>query len=407
MKIRSITSFFDPQLNPTDDAIELLSRFSKQLAARFSQSGWTVQTTRLATPPFPLIAPSHELASILKWASDFETNAFNHGFSYLSLGPALPEFPHSFEVVPSLLSATKNTFFTAIMAKKGFGVDCSAVKACGEIIAKASTITPDGFTNLRFAALGNVGPYTPFFPAAYHAPGHPMAFSLAIECADAALEAFSSGSSLAKARQAFLEALEKEADRLTHIATPIAKELGITFKGFDFSPAPFPKDWCSLGGALEQLGVPKVGYFGSTAAAAVIADTLDQGHWLKAGFNGMMLPVLEDSILANRAENPLTIKDMLLLSTVCGTGLDTVPVPGDTTAGQLSALLLDIAALSVRLDKPLTARLMPVPGKKAGEMTTFDFDYFANGQVMAIPAAPLTDFLGSDEIIDLNPRRPK
>ena len=90
-----------------------------------------------------------------------------------------------------------------------------------------------------------------------------------------------------------------------------------------------------------------------------------------------MFPVLEDSVLAERSKQQiLTIKDLLLYSTVCGTGLDTVPLPGNITAPEIASILLDVAALAMRLDKPLTARLMPVPGKFAGEITEYHFEYF-------------------------------
>jgi hypothetical protein len=89
------------------------------------------------------------------------------------------------------------------------------------------------------------------------------------------------------------------------------------------------------------------------------------------------------------AEGTLTVKDLLLYSAVCGTGLDTIPLPGDTTADQITALLLDLSALALRLDKPLTARLMPIPGKKAGDPTNFNFEYFANSRVMALEAEAL------------------
>ena len=74
---------------------------------------------------------------------------------------------------------------------------------------------------------------------------------------------------------------------------------------------------------------------GSLAAAAFVADTLDRGRWLRTGFNGLMLPVLEDSRLAKRAaEGTLTVKDLLIYSAMCGCGLDTVPLPGDATDEQ-------------------------------------------------------------------------
>jgi hypothetical protein len=100
----------------------------------------------------------------------------------------------------------------------------------------------------------------------------------------------------------------------------------------------------------------------------------------------------------------LTVKDLLLYSTVCGTGLDTVPLAGDTTADQLSALLLDVSALAARLDKPLTARLMPIPGKQPGDLTGFNFGYFANSRVMALKAEPLGNVLTGKEAFQLDPR---
>jgi len=115
--------------------------------------------------------------------------------------------------------------------------------------------------------------------------------------------------------------------------------------------------------------------------------------------------VLEDTCLATRAaQGVLTVKDLLLYSAVCGTGLDTVPLPGDTTAGQMYAVLLDLAALSQRLDKPLTARLMPVPGKKAGDLTGFAFSYFANSRVLALESEPLTGLLAGADSLTLQPR---
>jgi uncharacterized protein (UPF0210 family) len=98
-----------------------------------------------------------------------------------------------------------------------------------------------------------------------------------------------------------------------------------------------------------------------------------------------MLPLLEDVILAARSgEGLFSVNDLLLYSAVCGTGLDTVPLPGDVSEEELSGILLDVVALALRLDKPLTARLMPIPGAKAGELTEFDFPYFANGHVLDV-----------------------
>jgi uncharacterized protein (UPF0210 family) len=98
-----------------------------------------------------------------------------------------------------------------------------------------------------------------------------------------------------------------------------------------------------------------------------------------------MLPILEDSVLASRVSSGyFSINDLLLYSAVCGTGLDTVPIPGNTTPDEMAAIFMDMAALAISLRKPLTARLMPIPGKAVGEKVDFDFEYFAASRVMPV-----------------------
>jgi uncharacterized protein (UPF0210 family) len=119
-----------------------------------------------------------------------------------------------------------------------------------------------------------------------------------------------------------------------------------------------------------------------------------------------MQPILEDSVLAKRAaDGSLTVKDALLYSAVCGTGLDTIPLPGDTTAEQITPLLLDLCALALRLDKPLTARLMPIPTKKAGDETNFEFEFFAPSRVMKLEAEALKNSLSGKGILHLSSRK--
>ena len=185
----------------------------------------------------------------------------------------------------------------------------------------------------------------------------------------------------------------------------LSEQFEIAFGGLDFTLAPYPTEAQSLGAAVERLGVRALGLHGSLAGAAFIADAVDRAHYAKTGFNGLMLPLLEDSTLAKRAEQgTLTLKDLLMYSAVCGTGLDTVPLPGDTGPEELTAILLDVAALAQRLAKPLTARLMPVPGKRAGERTTFDFPYFANSHILAVDAKPLRGLLAGAEHFHLEAR---
>jgi len=403
MKIRSITSFYDPAALNSSQVLERLSDFSQQAALRFSAACNEVQSTRLATTPFPTWIPMNDTEAAVEAVTALETASENAGFSYLGLGPALPQVPRSYELLIPLLKATRNVFFGGIMAVVPQGIYLGAVRACAGIVQQAASVTPDGFTNLRFAGLANVPAFAPFFPAAY-ASGDRPAFGLALEAADVVLECFHKATSMAEARQILLAALNQQTACLEKIAQELSGQFDIDFKGIDCSLAPFPQDWCSIGGALESLGIPSLGLHGSLAAAAFLADTLDRGQWRKAGFNGLMLPVLEDSTLAARSGSTLGLKDLLLFSAVCGTGLDTIPLPGSVTAGQIEALLLDVAALAVRLNKPLTARLMPVPGKREGELTTFNFSYFSNGKLMGLDSGGVSGLLGGNEVVEISPR---
>jgi uncharacterized protein len=408
MKIRSITCFFDPRARSAQLTIGRLGKLTASARGLFA--GIEVQTTRLVTTPFPYLYPMDEVEGAVRMARQLEADGAEQGFSYICIGPALTSIPSSYEMIVPILASTKNVFASAFLTTPEGEVSLSAVKACAQIITQAAQIVPaegqpaDGFGNLRFGALANVGPWVPFLPGAYHMGERP-AFAMAMECADAAYTAIRKAHTLAEARQNLLTALEAQAVDLAGKANHLAQQYDLDFRGFDFSLAPFPEEWCSLGAALEALGLPALGLSGSLAAAAFLADTLDRGAWLRTGFNGMMMPVLEDSVLATRAaQGTFTVHDLLMYSAVCGTGLDTVPLPGDSQPAQIEALLLDVAALALRLNKPLLARLMPLPGKAAGDPIAFDFAYFAPGKVMALPAAPLTGLLNGSENISIKAR---
>jgi hypothetical protein len=404
MKIRSITYFCNPGYPVDLKKLRAAGVFSSEAKKAFEDAGFEVQTTRLATVPFPRLLGAGKIKDTRNLAKDLSDALPETGVAYAALGPALPEVPASYEVIPDAIAASQNIFFSGIMGDSKTGISLPAVQACAQAMVRIAPIEPNGFANLRFAALANVPAGAPFFPAAYH-EGDDPAFAIAVEAADLAVKAFDEAKSVEAGRAGLVAAIESIAKQLVSAANLLKYRFSIRFGGIDFSLAPFPSEAQSLGAALERLGVPRAGLHGSLAAAAILAEAIDHAEFPHAGFSGLMLPVLEDKILAWRAaEGTLTVKDLLLYSAVCGTGLDTVPLAGDTTPEQISALLLDLAALALRLDKPLTARLMPVPGKKAGDPTGFTFDYFANSRVMALRAEPLKGALAGEETFPLKAR---
>jgi uncharacterized protein len=404
MKIRSITYFCNPGYPLDEKKLRAAGLFTTEAKKAFEDAGFEVQTMRLATVPFPRLLGPGKINETPKLAERLAAVLPEAGLAYAALGPAQPDIPASYGVIPEAIAVSKNIFFSAILAAPRIGISLPAVHACAQVIARTALIDPNGFANLQFAALANVPPGVPFFPAAYHEGDEP-AFAVAVEAADLAVSAFEGAASVEEGRAKLIASVEIYTKQIVTVANLLKYRFSLRFGGIDFSLAPFPKEAQSIGTAFERMGVPRTGLHGSLAAAAILTEAVDHADFPHAGFSGLMLPVLEDKVLAWRAaEGTLSVKDLLLYSAVCGTGLDTVPLAGDTTPEQISALLLDIATLALRLDKPLTARLMPVPGKKAGEPTGFTFDFFANSRVMALRAEPLKGPLASEEVFTLRPR---
>jgi uncharacterized protein (UPF0210 family) len=384
MKIRSITYFCDPGWPLVGRVFDQAGKFLAEVKAAYEAAGYEVQNKRLATVPFPQILGGEKICEAPMLAEQVATAIQSAGIANAALGPAQPEIPGSFAVIPEAIAAAPSIFFSGIMADASFGISIPGIRACADIIARCSNISPNGFANLRFAALANVKPGSPFFPAAYHSRYEPM-FSIATEAADLAVDAFTNAQTINDGQLRMAKEVEKHARELTRVGEELGDRFSVGFGGIDFSLAPFPSEAASIGGALERMGVSNAGLHGSLAAAAILTEIIERAGFHHTGFSGLMLPVLEDSVLAKRAaERVLTVKDLLLYSAVCGTGLDTIPLPGDTTAETMVPLLLDLSALALRLNKPLTARLMPIPGKKAGDPTDFNFDYFANSKVMTL-----------------------
>jgi uncharacterized protein (UPF0210 family) len=374
----------------------------------YEGAGYEVQTTRLATVPFPELLGEKHLAKLPEMARELDLLIWQINVGYASLGPALPRRPRSYELIPEAIAVTQNVFFGGVLSDGRGGIDLQAIRRCAQIIVRCGPIDANGFANLRFAALANVPAGSPFFPAAYH-EGRQPAFAIATEAADLAVEAFTDARMVDQGRNALIAAIEKHGKALSTSARALARSTSkgrsSAFLGVDFSLAPFPAEAISLGTAFERLGVPRVGLHGSLAAAAILTEAIDRARFPRAGFSGLFLPLLEDATLAARAaEGSLNIKDLLLYSAVCGTGLDTIPLPGDTTAEQIAPVLLDLSALALRLDKPLTARLMPIPNKNAGDATGFDFAFFANSRVMRLDSEALQGPLGGSEAFSLRPR---
>ncbi len=405
MRIRAITGFIDPGWPIETEFVAKTAQCLKSCRSALQDAGFEVQTLRIATPPPSEMSTPVAPAERPDLARQLEAEIFIQGIDYAAIGPALPDEPDGFRILPKVLDATDTVFSSGLYADPTVGLSLTAARACARAIREISTIRDDGFGNLRFAALVNVPAGVPFFPAAYHRGG-PPSLAIATESADLAVNVVKDAPSIQSAKKQLITAIETHAANLTRIADASARDHDFRFLGVDFSFAPYPEAPRSIGTALETIGASAFGQSGSAAAAAFLTDCLDRARFQRVGFCGLFLPVLEDTVLASRAsEGILTISDLLLYSTLCGTGLDTIPLPGDASIEALTGLLIDLGAIGLRHSKPLTARLMPIPGKIAGDAVHFDFPYFADSRVLPLPEAPLTGFLDNSDTLDIGPHK--
>lgn len=393
MDIRSITLFCEP-----DTEVAALKPFIEAARSAFA---YPVQTVRLATTPFPewLALAKDAAQKVSELAHKWQAA----GIDYAALGPVQMDHDAAWiDKLPDLLGLADMVFASVEIAERDGLVDVGRCRQTAQLMRRVSTVLDNGFGNLYLTAVANCPPGSPFFPVAYHQGGPPH-FALAVESADLALQAIRTSQDLAEARQNLVRAIEGAAHDLTATAVALARTHDLPFSGIDFSLAPFPTADKSLGGALEALGIPFVGAAGSLFAAGFITEAIERANFQRCGFSGLMLPVLEDSVLARRAaEGVLGVADLLSTSAVCGVGLDTIPLPGEVTEAELTAVLLDVAMLASRLDKPLTARLMPLPGLQVGDPVTFDFPYFADSRVMPIAGDGVRGILGRPARLQIN-----
>jgi len=263
----------------------------------------------------------------------------------------------------------------------------------------------DGLTNFRFCTAFNCAPGIPFFPASYSPgadTGHSRSLAVGTENGDFLFLAFHGvGDALATARDNLATTMRQALLPVQAIARECCKDRAVFFRGVDCSIAPGLEPRDSVGAPLEDIFPGRFGALGAVAAVSAVTAAIksichpdpsrgDPDGILQTGYCGLMLPVMEDVVMAQRAFDrdpdtaPLAVNRLLHMSAVCGVGVDTVPLAGDVSADSLTALYMDVGAMALRLQKPLSCRVLPMPGLKEGDVTTTDSPYLCNTRVFSL-----------------------
>jgi len=383
-KVRTITAFIRLDTTIYKQQIADSLTMLRNAKARFELAGYEVETIRISTQPFPEYTRAMSKQAVLAFFHDLDNLAKQEGF-IASIGPALmseKDDPAQAQVLAEILGLTNNLHGSIVVAGDD-GVHWKAVRAAADVVKYLEDHTDHSLGNFRFAAIANVPAYTPFYPASYH-QGLGHQFAIALESANVVGAAMAVQRDPEATRQALVAELGMHARAIQDLASRIDQETGWAYMGLDLSPAPM-RD-VSIGSATAGLTGGRFGTSGTLTAASTITAALRDITVKKVGYSGLMMPVLEDTRLSQLwSEGALSMDQLLAYSAVCGTGLDTIPLPGDITADQLARIIGDVATLSAKLSKPLSARLLPVAGAKPGDRTTFDDPNLVNTAIQPLP----------------------
>ena len=353
---------------------------ARRVGQEMERAGYVVQSLRIATGPLQELPGADDSMALLGAIQDLHGVALEEGV-LLSVGPIDPLSVDSFPLwVASLLVETSVVSLSVPIARPERGVSHASVELAAEAMLAIAEHTAGGEGNFRFAAAANIPAGTPFFPVAHHRG--PDGFALGLELPAVMLEAIE-GAAAETALERIATALRRELGRVERLAAEAAIVTQLAYGGMDVSPAPSLE--ASIGAVIEGLTGRPFGGGGTLAGCASLTGLLGRLPVRKCGYSGLMLPVLEDVVLVRRAEEGrYGIQELLLYSSVCGTGLDVVPVPGDVASASLAAVIGDVAALSDRWLKPLSARIFPIPGKKAGDRIEFENPHLTGAVVMGL-----------------------
>jgi uncharacterized protein (UPF0210 family) len=377
-KVRTITAFvrldrsqYEKQI---DEALQVLNAAKSDFAKR----GYETQTVRIVTQPFADLVKGLSDKDALRFLQSLDDLSQKDGFMP-SVGPAMlhdTDDPSAMRLLAQVLSTLPHLNASAIIADDD-GIHWKTIRETAKLVRYVTDHSVRSQGNFLFTATAMVKPLGPFFPGAYHT-GAGKQFSLGFEGANVVQDVFGATHGDFEASVAELtRQLTIHARVGEEVGNAVAAATGWAFAGVDPTPAPLGD--ASIGDAIERYTGAKFGANGTMTAALAITSAVKAVKVKQIGYSGLMLPVMEDKRLAQRwAENTYEIDSLLAYSAVCGTGLDTVPLPGDISEERLAKVFGDVAALAWKWHKPLSARLQPVKGKRAGDKTDFDSQYLFN-----------------------------
>lgn len=363
--------------------------------------GIPIINKRISVTPISYVGAACRDSNYVRLAHALDRAASTVGVDYLAGFSALAHKDLQdndralINAIPEALSTTERVCSSVSLGSSKSGINMDAVLLFAQAVKKAAELSAerDGIACAKLVAFANITEDNPFIAGAMHGFGE----------GETTINVGISGPGVVRAVLQRLpevdlgevaEAIKKTAYKITRMgeltAREVARRLGIKFGIIDLSLAPTPAPGDSVADILELFGLEKCGTHGTTAALAMLTDAVKKGGAMASsyvgGLSGAFIPVSEDAGMVSAVEaGALSLDKLEAMTSVCSVGLDMVPIPGDTPVETIAGIIADELAIGMMNSKTTAVRILPVPGKKAGEFVEYG------------------GLLGSSQIMKVNP----
>ncbi len=359
-------------------------KYAEQIEAQF---GIKIANKRIAVTPISIPFDAFSSKDFIEIAKTLDKAAGDVGVDYLAGFSALVQkgFTNGdlemINAIPYALAETKRITSSVNVASTKAGINMEAVNLMAKVVKKTAELTKehDSIGCAKLVVFCNIPEDNPFVAGAFHGVSEPeVTINMGISGPGVVLDAiknagFTDLNTLA-------EIIKKTAFKITRAGELLGKKVaqmhGVPFGIVDISLAPTPAEGDSIADVLKAMGVEDVGAPGTTAALAMLNDSVKKGGLMAStsvgGMSGAFIPVSEDQGMIDAAKaGHLSIEKLEAMTSVCSVGLDMIAIPGDTSAESIAGIIADECAIGIINDKTTSARLIPAYGKKVGDYVDY------------------------------------
>ncbi len=374
--------------NIYDKLMRVASEHVKAAQKVETDFGISIANKRISVTPISMITDGLRQEDMVEVAQILDKAADELGIDYLGGYSALVQKGCSkgekafIQSIPQALASTKHVCSSVNVATSRAGINMDAVKMMGQVVKETALLTADrdAIGCAKLVVFANVPEDNPFIAGAFHGVSEPeVVVNVGISGPGVILRAIKEApEDLDIARLS--DRIRRMAFKITRAGEFIGKRVAelqnVRFGIVDISLAPTPMEGDSVADILKAMGLEDVGAPGTTAALALLTDSVKRGGMMASshvgGMSGAFIPVSEDAgMIAAAEKGHISIEKLEAMTSVCSVGLDMIAVPGETSAETISGIILDECAIGIMNSKTTAVRIIPVPGKKAGEMVDY------------------------------------